>query len=967
MRSLAPLAGLFLWCSLADPSSSETIADRPAEFRITAEVAATDPGRYTATFADGPLNVWLNAGYEPIHFRTKLHLLGDSANELIVEQAAIDGHNVYRSGLWEGARARVYRVRDGKLALVREDIVAEHHASGWHEVEGFGGKLVAPSQTTAEFALPGWWAEDVDQWITVVAVNKDGGTSPPANAARVRVPARPQPLGKPREALTVAAPRGRGKLNAALPAPENVRVSVDEKTRVFTVSWDAVTSADLLGYGLRISDYPPDQHRGFRLVLKSSPVDPALHLKTGDMVFLDHQFSTFSRRERFSNRVFGASQNNFPSLIPFESGGAMGRWALAPHPAPMPEDFLDGGETCLALELTSDKPVEIKRYNFGHLEQSWYRVLDPKKTYVVEFWARQEGLADPTATFQFRQGSYSGANEVKASFRLAGQWQKHRAELRVPFMLETSGPIGEMVLRFRGPGKVWLDNLRVYESGADFCDFFPADYAELERAKLEALRTHSHIKSPLGYSMQMLTNAPGGNGFSGTEMLSPHSLVSWLRIFEKAKVNPWLQIEMCMSEPEWLGLVEYLNAPYDPAVDSPEKKPWAFKRYRQGRAAPWTDAFDRIYFEISNETWNPLFRPWIFNWLNMTDEVTGRRYESGELYGLFQEYVITTMKRSPYWTPELDRKFEAVLGGWAIQTDAKGYGQQAASNSPSSKHVTFAAYNGGWDEKEPPAEANDAFRFKALSQTVQQAIPRADELRAWLQAHNAGHRVSAVLGTYEAGPGYNLNGLNNVRMTPQQVEAESQVMKSLAGGTATLDSFLARGERGFVLQNFFTFSRNRHYWTSHAPITAGGQAYPCWSLLALYNREGHGDFLKVQTLSVPTADLVAPERSRRASVKDAPLVACYATRSGDRCNVFVLSRRIDAATPVTLNLPFKSARSITLHRTTGTPASHNLDAENVKIETVSVPAAALQDGRLTLDGGLPPAASYLLVFEGTTP
>jgi hypothetical protein len=945
----------------------QDVRDRPAEFRISDEVVAGNPGRYTATFADGPINVWLNAGYEPIHFRTKLHLIGDSPNELIVEPSAIDGHNSYKSGLWDGARARVYRVRDGKLALVRVDVVAEHHASGWHQVEGYSGKLVAPTQTAAEFVLPGWWAEDVDQWLTVVAVSKDGSESAPAEATRVRVPARPKEMGQPKLAESIAAPRERGKLNEALASPRNVRVSVDEKSRVFSISWDAVDSPDLLGFALRISDYPPEQHRGLRLMLKNSPDDPALHLKRDDMVFLEKQFTSFSRRDRLSNRIFGANQNKFPSLIPFESGGEMGRWSLAPHPKPLPDELRDGGETCLSLDLTTDRPVEIRRYNFGHLEQSWYRVLDPKKTYIVEFWARQEGLADPTATFQFRQASYRGENEVKANFQLAEQWQKHRAELRVPFMLERSGPIGEMVLSFRGPGKVWLDNLRVYESGAEFCDFFPEDYAELERAKLEALRTHSHIKSPLGYSMQMLTNAPGSNGFSGTEMLSAHTLASWLRIFEKAKVNPWLQIEMCMDESEWLGLVEYLNAPYDPAVDTPEKKPWAYKRYRQGRTEPWTNAFSKIYFEISNETWNPLFRPWIFNWLKMTDEVTGRRYESGELYGLFQEHVLQTMRSSPYWTAELDRKFEAVLGGWAIQTDDKGYGQQAARTSPSSKHVTIAAYNGGWDEKEPPAEANDDFRFKALSQTVQQAIPRADQLVAWLHQHNAANRGQAVLGTYEAGPGYNLNGLNNVRMTPKQVEAESQVMKSLAGGTATLDSFLARGERGFVLQNFFTFSRNRHYWTSHAPLTSGGQAYPCWSLLALCNREGQGDFLKVETVSVPTADLTAPERSRRASVKDAPLVACYATRCGDRCNVFVLSRRIDAATPVTLNLPFKSARSITLHRTTGSPSDHNLDAEKVKIETVPLPADALKDGRLTIDGGLPPAASYLFVFEGAKP
>jgi hypothetical protein len=60
-----------------------------------------------------------------------------------------------------------------------------------------------------------------------------------------------------------------------------------------------------------------------------------------------------------------------------------------------------------------------------------------------------------------------------------------------------------------------------------------------------------------------------------------------------------------------------------------------------------------------------------------------------------------------------------------------------------------------------------------------------------------------------AGPGYNLNGLNGASMNASQVEAETEVMKSQAGGTSTLDAFLARAYYGFQVQNFFTFARNR--------------------------------------------------------------------------------------------------------------------------------------------------------------
>ena len=60
------------------------------------------------------------------------------------------------------------------------------------------------------------------------------------------------------------------------------------------------------------------------------------------------------------------------------------------------------------------------------------------------------------------------------------------------------------------------------------------------------------------------------------------------------------------------GWNRYLASPYDPAKDSPQSKPWAYKRFRQGQAKPWTDEFEAINFELSNETWNWLFNPWVF-------------------------------------------------------------------------------------------------------------------------------------------------------------------------------------------------------------------------------------------------------------------------------------------------------------------------------------------------------------------
>jgi hypothetical protein len=240
-----------------------------------------------------------------------------------------------------------------------------------------------------------------------------------------------------------------------------------------------------------------------------------------------------------------------------------------------------------------------------------------------------------------------------------------------------------------------------------------------------------------------------------------------------------------------------------------------------------------------------------------------------------------------------------------------------------------------------------------------------------------------VNGVYEAGPGYALSGLNNqAQMSPDEVEGQARAMKSLASGTATLDSFLEKAAQGFVLNNFFTLARGRTHWVSHTDIKNGGHPHLPFSTIQLFNREGTGDMLQVEVLDAPRISM--PAFKRRPAGKDMPLAMTYATRSGDRVNLFVLSRRLDkhpdpasdGFTPTTIELPFASAAEVTLHRLAGDPRAHNLDAATVRIERVELPATILTaragSSTLRIDAasgadarGLPPAATLLYVFEGT--
>lgn len=76
----------------------------------------------------------------------------------------------------------------------------------------------------------------------------------------------------------------------------------------------------------------------------------------------------------------------------------------------------------------------------------------------------------------------------------------------------------------------------------------------------------------------------------------------------------------------------------------------------QGRASPWLDAFTTLLVELSNETWNWIFSPWTFGGLVLMDNVTGVAYSSGQVLGLWHEYVYRLMRASPYWTPAVEAK-----------------------------------------------------------------------------------------------------------------------------------------------------------------------------------------------------------------------------------------------------------------------------------------------------------------------
>ncbi len=937
-----------------------------ARFNVTPDIVNRGVEPFTATIGSFGNSLW-NAPFEPVEFRTRFFAAGDAPDRVVLGPE-ITQYDTLREGFYDGARVRVYRIVHGKMKIVRTDRVKDGGSwmSGWASMTG--ENVLPPDTTRFEVEFDDYNRPDATYFFSVAAVDKQGNESKPALGAGVPRPAKPgKPAAPKPEPARLRPPKERTDTEPP-PAPASFKAEANEETGTVILTWDAVAAPDLAGYRVLKSDYDPKAHRGFGLILEGGAREGEAAVREGDWVVIDKTFTTCSRRKLNSNRVWAAGQNRGPISddIPFYPDENANRtWELEPHAADTP--VTDPGATCLKVSLQDNQPLRFAKFNHADTQQTWYEVLEPGKEYVAEVWLRQAGLAGGVK-FGFA-GPYGGAIP-DAAFNPDGTWRKFETVFVPPAVLDKKGGVGQMVLEITGPGTVWIDNLRVYARDAPFLDYRPYEYASLEKSRMRTLRTHGFIKTGvMTYGMEQFTNPAGVIHGVGKGNTLPQTLA----MMRRAKVHPWLQVEMHMTPEEWLGMAEFLAAPYDPNKDTPQGKPWAFKRHQQGQSKPWADEFERIYLEISNETWNWLFSPWVFE--SMTDAATGQKYDRGEVYGFFQEHVIDCLKASPYWEASgLDRKIQFVLGGWS----ASSYGTLAATRSPNSGWMTVAAYNGGWDEGEGPAGANDSSLFMVLLQTPQSANLRSLKMRQERDALKAGGRADYGIGTYEAGPGYALSGLNNQpKMTQEQVRAQEETMKSQGGGAATLDCFLDKAYYGFDLQNFFTFFHGRSHWVSHTAWHKGAVAHPPWMTLALFNREGTGDFLKVDKVSGPGVDM--PKFKRRAARDNVPLAGCYATRQGQRVNLFLVSRKIDnypmpgddGFTPVTVGLPFTKAAKVRLHRMAGNPRAHNLDSEQVRIEEIPLlpklvkPEFTINKATGADDRGLPPGAVFLYVFEGT--
>lgn len=944
LKTLA-LGGLSVcWLALQTVS----VLAETARFTVRNQVVNADVPAFTATAAslgNGSEFMSTGGGFEPSNVRTMLVAGQDSPDMILAAPQVISAYDSWPQGTFDGADVEVMRIVDGKLQTIREDRVAQggFNASGWTNLTPTG-QILSPATTRYMTSWDSFNRLGAPWYYTVRAVDGAGRLSPPSAVASLVAPAKPGKPGAADKASLVK--RDLQDAPAKLPAPENLQVKLT-MSQTALLSWDPVPGA--AGYAVFRSALPPDQIRGYgiRLEWQGAPI------RAGDMVFLRKKFSLPRRDQVATGRVWSIPAVKSTFGIALLSGlpgdPDMPEVRLVPHPAGTPVP--DAGETYLEADLKDGESLAIGGYNHSGKGQRYYPVLDPRQTYRFEIWMRGEG--DVSATFRLN-GPQSKTPGLPATAHPGKDWQKFVLDFRVP-SVQSGTQAGQMQLVLSGRGRIDLDNYRIYRADTPYMDLLPEDREALSQSGMEALRSHMFIKSGTqGYDLAQLTAPAGLNPRE-----SGQTLDQFLKICAATGVNPWIQLDPPLSRAEWLGLVEYLAAPFDPAKDDPAKLPWAAKRAAQGHPEPWTDTFPRIYFEIGNETWNPLFRPWNFPSMQDGGRLNWSKYGSGDVYGLYQAHVLSVMRESPWWD-RLQARMKPVIGGWQINN----YGFDALKQAPDAAAVTVADYIGGWDSGEGPVRPTPEGYASVMAFTPQMTMPVA--ARAHETLRDMGLSGKVALGTYEAGPGYALNGLNGRQVSREQRAGQEKVMKSAAAGAATLDAFLARVQAGDRVQNYFLFGRGME-WRSHALWQDGGQAYPSWAWLALFNHVGRGDALAVDTREVPRMDL--PEMGRRKPMADAPMAAAYAARQGDRLTVTVISRLVpgagsDGRLSVDIDLPISGARKLTRYRASGDYRAENTASEQTRILSEAMPVPQ-EPGTLKI-ADFPPASAEVFVYEDVT-
>ena len=857
--------------------------------------------------------------------------------------APFDHFDTTAEGFWVGGSATIYRL-DGTISHVRTSEIVGHAASDWNTQTPFEGSSHVHQFSTVH-------RPSANQWIACRAYDAAGNVGPVSNAVQITTPATWANAGS---ATASSGKTLTGDTTGALGAPVISVATGWPSADTATVTIETAASGSPEGYVFLISDHDPADHLGNYIDLAD---DGGASVAVDDMVLVSIKDETPSRPKNLSNRIWRTNNQGPDPAVGLLAHGtwdsdASGKtWRFQSHSG--------GGYTghqSEYLEVTMADGVSDQLLFFFACgatattnDRTAYRVLQPGVTYRVEIWARSDAARTIWPSLKLQDGqvitvtkindvttniSFSYADrQNKIAWPLTTSWSRLSFEFEVDEEDTTSG-LGWFDCPLSGPARFDFSDFVIRHADAPTGRLTQRQLARLQAEQPLFIRDHRLVKTQVW-----------GRGYDLRRLIVNLLHDSLANTVQAGIPQVWLQPEFHLPAAEWLGLAEYLFAPAGAGQ-------WASLRASLGRTSPWGDAFDRILFELSNETWNTLSE--FFNFPNL----------SAEWYGKWQERVIGILKTSPHWSSEVNDKVEFVIGGWV----ATGYGEAAAEYSPSTKWVTYAPYLGGWESGEGTVVEGPAGYQSALFAGPTRALNLMGTYLSRTAPVATARGVPISIGSYETAMGFNLPG-------PSVDQSDlDRAAKSKAAAAGLMAKWLEEFRAGFEFQAHFLLNEGQ-VWSSHQYEHVGNEAYPDWQWASLWNRLGCTRMLGTYEIKNPVRAVTVAT----TPYSDAPEVGCFIASDGAAKRIVALINRnlpwdvIDSGDPlydaaddgvrtVRVLVPWASGALTRYHM----PGAYN--AQNYEpsptFASLSIASEALGAHTGPLVRTMPPATLELFVFEG---
>jgi fibronectin type 3 domain-containing protein len=582
------------------------------------------------------------------------------------------------------------------------------------------------------------------------------------------------------------------------------------------------------------------------------------------------------------------------------------RTATVPYSLSTDVPSSDPGGLSLELTDTNTEKQGIWQFFQGAFVGPTFEQFQPGHTYEVSVWLKQSGISNGSVTFSLQQ---LGVSHMFTG--VTDTWQQFTWTFPAVPGVPANSTYPSVHLDYSAPGSLWVDNFQLYDAAWAPDTVNPQVMTAWQNYQPGTIRIWSNFGNGAGaYSFWSLDswvtpeiktrNSPG----IGNEDEIPGELEHLPDALANVKTvgaNPWLIVNMALSETEWGELIDYLAAPA--GVGYAAKRP-------ANHPGPYTDDFSTIYLEVGNEEWGT------------------QRVPAGVEYGQWAHFVFSNaIAGKSYFNPA---QIQLVVNGWSIQPS---FGSSAAAAAPEATVVDAALYSSG-----STSLSGDSFYQSDLVQVPLTNGPQIDALYAQQQQDAANGR-NYTLAVYEEGPGADVTAYAGD--------------PSLAGAIGAIDVNLYATMRGFGPQNFFGYMLGTGAYTSHSNFANGFRPHPVWEAIQMRNNYTSGPMVLTNTNSVPTYS-----NTTITGGTAVPLIAVYTFKDANvpnQADVVVISRDLNNQTPVTLNFPATPIGKGTLYTLTGDPRANNNDEMNIPIgmQTLSGITASYTFT-------MPPGSMYLL-------